>query len=315
MSDPYMIKTTDLTKRYGRTTAVDGVALEVREGDRYGLLGPNGSGKTTLVRMLLGLVFATRGEIEVLGRPVPRRVREVLPSIGALVEGPGAYPNLSGRTNLALFDAAGPGGLRRDRQARIDLALERVGLAGIDRRPVRAYSLGMRQRLGLAAALLTRPRLLVLDEPANGLDPAGKRDVHSVISGLADHGTAVLLSSHQMDDLASLCAEVSILATGRVVFSGSVDKLAAESGDLDHRLRTSDPARAQAIATDTPEVRVGGSTGSRLSRDTLVVRGPVSALDALVARLAAEGVAIRELAPVVSPLEAAFLALTEGEAR
>jgi len=132
-----MITTRDLTKRYGHTVAVDGVNLEVREGDRYGLLGPNGSGKTTLVRMLLGLVFASRGTVEILGKPVPRKVTEVLPSIGALVEGPGAYPNLSGRTNLRLFDAAGPGGGRRDRRQRVDEALERVGLSGIDRRPDR----------------------------------------------------------------------------------------------------------------------------------------------------------------------------------
>src|SRR5215218_3188116 len=125
-----MIVTRDLTKRYGRTVAVDGVGLEVRAGDRYGLLGPNGSGKTTLVRMLLGLIFATSGRIEVLGRPVPRRLREVLPDVGALVEGPAGYPHLSGRTNLKLLDAAGPGGPRRTRRHRIAQALERVGLAG-----------------------------------------------------------------------------------------------------------------------------------------------------------------------------------------
>jgi ABC-type multidrug transport system ATPase subunit len=171
-----VITTRALTKRYGAVTAVRSVDLDVREGDRYGLLGPNGSGKTTLVRMLLGLVYATSGEIEVLGRRVPRHAREVLPQIGALIEEPAAYPHLSGRANLALLDAAGPrvpGGraARRTRSQRVGEALEQVGLAGVGRRPVKAYSLGMRQRLGLAAALIRQPRLLILDEPGNGLDP------------------------------------------------------------------------------------------------------------------------------------------------
>ncbi|GAA3440037.1 ABC transporter ATP-binding protein [Kutzneria kofuensis] len=170
-----MIVTRGLTKRYGSVLAVDGVDLNVREGDRYGFLGPNGSGKTTLVRMLLGLVYATSGEIEVLGSRMPRRAAEVLPQIGAMVEGPAAYPHLSGRRNLSLLDASGPGGSRRTRRARIEEALVQVGLSGIDRRPVKAYSLGMRQRLGLAAALLRKPRLLILDEPTNGLDPKGIR--------------------------------------------------------------------------------------------------------------------------------------------
>ena len=172
-----MIVTRSLTKRFGPVLAVDAIDLDVRAGDRYGLLGPNGSGKTTLVRLLLGLVYATKGEIELLGQPVPRRIKTVLPAIGALVEEPAAYPHLSGRANLRLFDAAGPGGSRRTRRRRVDEALERVGLGGIDRRPVKAYSLGMRQRLGLAAALVRRPRLLILDEPGNGLDPRGIRDV------------------------------------------------------------------------------------------------------------------------------------------
>ena len=150
-----MIVTRALTKRYGRVLAVDRVDLDVREGDRYGFLGPNGSGKTTVVRMLLGLVYATSGHIEVMGKPVPSRVAEVLPQIGALVEGPSCYGHLSGRANLALIDASGRAsgtGGRRTRRRRIAEALDRVGLAGVDRRPVKKYSLGMRQRLGLAAA-------------------------------------------------------------------------------------------------------------------------------------------------------------------
>jgi ABC-type multidrug transport system ATPase subunit len=227
-----MITTHDLTKRYGHTVAVDGVGLDVREGDRYGLLGPNGSGKTTLVRMLLGLVFATKGEIEVLGRPVPRRVREILPEIGALVEGPGAYGNLSGRANLALFDAAGPGGGRRNRRRRVDAALERVGLAGIDRRPVKAYSLGMRQRLGLAGALLRKPRLLILDEPTNGLDPRGIRDIRDLLLELNREGTTVFLSSHLLPEIDALCSRVGVMDRGRLVVQDSLASLRAPTGEI-----------------------------------------------------------------------------------
>lgn len=153
----------------------------------------------------------------------------------------------------------------------------------------------------------------MLDEPANGLDPAGTRHVHRVINGLAANGTAVILSSHRMDDLAALCSEVTLLATGRMVFSGPISKLAAESGELDYRLRTSDPAAAHRIATETLGLRVlAGDDLRRQDAETLLVRGPVPALDDLVAHLVGAGVAVRELAPVVAPLEAAFLALTEA---
>jgi len=197
-----LITTRSLTKRYGSVTAVRSVDIDVREGDRYGLLGPNGSGKTTLVRMLLGLVFATSGEIEVMGCRMPRHASRVLRDVGALVEGPAAYPNLSGRTNLKLLDAAGPRGDRRTRRRRIDNALEQVGLAGIDRRPVKAYSLGMRQRLGLAAALVRRPRLLILDEPGNGLDPHGIRDTRQLLLDLSQDGVTIFLSSHLLAEVA-----------------------------------------------------------------------------------------------------------------
>jgi ABC-2 type transport system ATP-binding protein len=250
-----MIKTVNLTKRYGRIHAVDGVDLEVREGDRYGLLGPNGSGKTTLVRMLLGLVFATRGDIEVLGLPVPRRVKEVLPSVGAMVEGPGAYPHLSGRTNLSLLDAAGPGGGRRDRRARVGEALERVGLAGIDRRPVRAYSLGMRQRLGLAAALLRRPRLLILDEPTNGLDPRGIREIRDLLIEVNKQGTTVFLSSHLLGEVEALCSHVGVMDRGRLVLQSDLATLRAPTGRV--VIGTPDPERVVALLDGKVEVRDG----------------------------------------------------------
>lgn len=294
-----MIVTRGLTKRYGRTVAVDGVDLRVDEGDRYGLLGPNGSGKTTLVRMLLGLVFATSGEIEVLGRPVPRRVGEVLPSIGALVEGPAAYPHLSGRANLALLDAAGPGGRRRSRRARIDEALDRVGLGGVDRRPVKAYSLGMRQRLGLAGALLRQPRLLVLDEPSNGLDPRGIHEIRDLMAELNAAGTTVFLSSHLLAEVEALCTRVGVMDSGRLVVQEELAALRAPTGRV--VLTTPDPDRAVALLDGTIEWRDG---------QRLAIRHADPA--ELTARLVAGGVRVLEVGPERRSLEQVVLEVTTG---
>lgn len=241
---PLVIETHGLTKRYGSQAAIDGVDLHVARGDRYGFLGPNGSGKTTLVRMLLGLVFATRGEIRVLGREVPRRVHEVLPAIGAMVEGPAAYGHLSGRANLDLLDASGPGG-RAGRRRRVADALERVGLAGVDRRPVRTYSLGMRQRLGLAGALLTRPELLVLDEPTNGLDPHGIREVRELLVELNEQGTTVFLSSHLLAEIEAFCTRVGVVDHGRLVLEEPMDTVRRATGRI--VVTTPDVDRALAV--------------------------------------------------------------------
>jgi ABC-type multidrug transport system ATPase subunit len=250
-----MIMTRALTKRFGSTLAVDGVDLDVREGDRYGLLGPNGSGKTTLVRMLLGLVYATSGEIEVLGRRVPRRLAEVLPGVGALVEGPAGYPHLSGRANLTLIDAAGPGGPRRTRRQRIEDALDRVGLAGIDRRPLKAYSLGMRQRLGLAAALLRTPRLLILDEPTNGLDPQGIREIRDLMVELNRAGTTIFLSSHLLSEVEQLCTRIGVIDLGRLVLQDELDTLRAPTGRV--VVDSPDSGRAAAMLDGRVERRDG----------------------------------------------------------
>jgi ABC-2 type transport system ATP-binding protein len=267
-----VIVTRALTKRYGRTVAVDAVDLEVREGDRYGFLGPNGSGKTTTVRMLLGLVYATAGEIEVLGKPVPKRVAEVLPDVGALVEGPAAYPHLSGRRNLALLDAAGRGGGRRTRRRRIDEALEQVGLAGVDQRPVKAYSLGMRQRLGLAGALLRRPRLLILDEPTNGLDPQGIKEIRELLVELNAGGTTVFLSSHLLAEVEQLCTRVGVVDRGRLVLEEDLATLRAATGRI--LVGTPDAAAAAAVLDGQLEARDG---------DRLVIRhGDPAALNALL---------------------------------
>jgi ABC-2 type transport system ATP-binding protein len=303
------VRAREVTKAFGDVVALDRVDLDVVEGQVHGLIGPNGAGKSTLLGLLLGLAVADSGHLEILGAPVGRRLA-VPDGVAGFVDGPGLYPSLTPRQNLAaLASLRGRGGRN------VDQALERVGLSDVADDRVRGFSLGMRQRLGLAAAILTPPRLLVLDEPANGLDPAGSRQVHRVIAQLADAGTAVVLSSHRMDDLAALCSEVTILATGRVVFTGPVEKLAAESGELGYRLRSTDPATARRIAAQTPGVQLSAAGDSYQHRDEdfLVVRAPAQALDELVVRLVGAGVGIRELGPVVPPLEAAFLALTGDE--
>jgi ABC-2 type transport system ATP-binding protein len=268
----------------------------------HGLVGPNGAGKTTLLGLLLGLAEVDAGELEILGSPV-RRTLALPDGVAGFVDGPGLYPSLTARQNLAALAR-----LRGDGAEGIGDVLEQVGLTDVADDRVRGFSLGMRQRLGLAAALLTRPRLLVLDEPANGLDPAGTRHVHRVLTRLAEQGSAVVLSSHRMDELAALCSEVTLLATGRVVFSGPVGRLAARTGELDYRLRTSDPPVARRLARETPELRV--LSDERHDPEALLVRAAAPALDELVARLVGAGVGVRELSPVVAPLEAAFLALT-----
>jgi ABC-type multidrug transport system ATPase subunit len=292
-----MIVTRSLTKRYGSVLAVDQVDLDVRDGDRYGFLGPNGSGKTTLVRMLLGLVYATSGEIEVMGRPIPHRAAEVLPQIGALVEGPSSYGHLSGRANLALIDAAGRAGARRTRRARIAEALDRVGLAGIDNRPVKRYSLGMRQRLGLAAALLRAPKLLVLDEPTNGLDPQGIREVRDLLAELNKAGTTVFMSSHQLSEVDQLCTRVGVINRGRLVVQDELEVLRGPTGRV--IVRTPDPERAVAVLDGGVE---------RVDGDTVLVLAPDAA--AVNLRLIAGGVRVSEFAPQRRSLEELVLAVT-----
>jgi ABC-2 type transport system ATP-binding protein len=294
-----VITTRALTKRYGAVSAVQSVDLDVREGDRYGLLGPNGSGKTTLVRLLLGLVFATSGEIEVMGQRIPRHVRDVLPQVGALIEEPAAYPHLSGRVNLSLLDAAGPGGraARRSRRKRIDEALEQVGLAGVGRRPVKAYSLGMRQRLGLAAALIRRPRLLILDEPGNGLDPRGIRDLRELIIGLNETGVTVLLSSHLLAEVEQLCTRVGVLDAGRLVLQDDLALLRTPTGRI--LIDTPDADQVAAMLDGQVEHRDG---------QRLLVRHADAA--SLNARLVGAGLRVSAIGPHQRTLEEIVLAVT-----
>ena len=285
------IRTRALTKRYGELRAVDAVDLDVHEGDVYGFLGANGSGKTTTVRMLLGLVLPTSGEAEVLGRPMPAARRTVLPLVGALVEEPGAYPHLSGPANLALLDATGPNQLRSgQRRAQITAVLEQVGLDPADRRPTRAYSLGMRQRLGLAGALMRRPRLLILDEPTNGLDPQGITEIRRLLLELNAGGTTIFLSSHLLSEIEQMCTRVGVLDRGRLVLQEQLETLQAPTGRT--VVRTPDAAAVVALLDGGVEARDG---------DRLVIRATDTA--DLNARLVSTGIRVHELGPERRSLE------------
>jgi ABC-type multidrug transport system ATPase subunit len=298
-----VIVTHELTKRYGRTTVVDGIDLDVREGELFGFMGPNGSGKTTTIRMLLGLVFATQGTIEVLGQPMPRAARDVLVDVGALVDGPGVYPGMSARRNLALIDASGRGGSRATRRARIDEALERVGLAAVGRLPTRAFSMGMRQRLALAAALVRRPRLLILDEPTNGLDPQGIQEMRELLQELVAAETTVFLSSHLLTEVENMCTSAAMMAGGRVVAQDTMSALIAPTGRV--VVITSDAADAMRVlqtlsATSRPTHEDG--------RIVVALEGRSSA--ELNHELVQAGIRVSELIVERRKLEDTYLGLT-----
>jgi ABC-type multidrug transport system ATPase subunit len=294
-----VIRTEGLTKRYGKLTIVEDLGLDVRPGDRYGFLGPNGSGKSTTVRMLLGLVSPSRGSIEVLGHSVPKESRAVLQRVGAIIEAPAFYPNISGRRNLKMRDAAGPGGGRNTRHKRIDEALERVGMTAVDDRPVKNYSLGMKQRLGLAAALLRQPDLLILDEPTNGLDPQGIREIRELLIELNEAGTTVFLSSHLLNEVEALCTRVGMISGGRMVVQDQLSVLAVATGNV--MVRTQDVGDAvEAVGRALVK-----SDGERL----IVESDDPAALNAL---LQEKGVRVSELHVERRSLEDVFLAHTKA---
>jgi ABC-type multidrug transport system ATPase subunit len=295
-----MIRTRQLTKHFGSLVAVDAVDLDVQPGDIYGFLGANGSGKTTTVRMLLGLVLATSGQIELLGQPMPRAGARVLGRVGSLVEGPGAYGHLSGRSNLMLLDAsgnAGSRGPRSDRASRVEAVLDEVGLGGVGRRPVKAYSLGMRQRLGLATALLREPDLLVLDEPTNGLDPQGIGEIRQLLLKLHATGTTIFLSSHLLAEVEQLCTRVGVLDRGRLIVQSELAALQAPTGRI--VLRTPDSAQAVSLLDGRVQHR---------DRDQLLVLGDDPA--ALNALLVGRGIRVTELRVQRRTLEESVLELT-----
>jgi ABC-2 type transport system ATP-binding protein len=279
--------------------AVDGLDLTVETGGVHGFLGPNGSGKTTTIRMLLGLVAADSGELRLLGEPVPQALPGVIGSVGALVETPLFFPNFSGRLNLRLL--AEVAGVPR---ARVEECLEIVDLAGRADDRFKAYSLGMKQRLGIAAALLKKPKLLILDEPSNGLDPAGIRDVRELIRRLGHDGrTTVFLSSHLLAEVQQVCDHVSILARGRCVATGPVSEVLAGQATGDVRLRVPDPVAAKDVLEEA------GFTVSSMG-DAWRVHG--AADPSLVTRLLSDrGHYLTELSPIAADLESAFLALTD----
>jgi len=297
------LATAGLTKRFGAQTAVDGVDLDVPAGAVYGFLGPNGSGKTTTIRMALGLVRPTAGTVTLLGRPMPGDLREVLPRVGALVEGPAFHPYLSGRANLQRLDAADRFADERTSKQRIDAALDRVGLLHAGGKRYRAYSLGMRQRLGIAAALLVPREMLVLDEPTNGLDPQGTREVRQLIASLGHEGVTILVSSHLLAEVEQICTHLGVMRTGQLVAQGRADELRA-SRRASVRLSTPDVAAAAGVAQRL------GLTDVTTSDDGLTAALGDVASEHVVAALVGAGVAVRELVVNRARLEDLFIELT-----
>ena len=303
---PAAVHASGLVKRFERTIAVDHVDLDVHPGEVRGLLGPNGAGKTTLLRMLFGLVAPDAGSIELFGRPLDGSERFALEGVAGFVEDPSFYPYLSGRANLELLAELDGAGARK----RIDDALERVDLRGRARDRVSGYSSGMRQRLGIAAALLRQPRLLLLDEPTSGLDPAGAREVGVLLRELSSRGTAVLLSSHLIGEIESTCDGFTVVARGRVVWDGSAAQLRAQAPASAYSLATSDDERALQIAEIHSGVRARRSLTGELELEIQERK-----LDSYVLALGEEGVAVRRLELRVSPLESMFFALTGDTAQ
>ncbi|GGX73265.1 ABC transporter ATP-binding protein [Streptomyces fructofermentans] len=299
-----VIATRGLTKRYrGGQLAVDGLDLAVPAGSVFGFLGPNGSGKTTTIRMLMGLIEPTSGTARVLGRPMPRAAGTVLPHVGALIEGPALYGFLSGRDNLLRYDSADPAADPRTRRARVAAALDRVGLTAAGAKKAKAYSLGMKQRLGLAAALLRPRRLLVLDEPTNGLDPQGMREIRSLVRELASDGTTVFLSSHLLDEIEQVCTHAAVMARGRLITQGPVAELAAGArGRL--VVTTPDPADAGRVLKEQ------GAADVVVAGDRVTAEPPDRDLAEVNAALVTAGVRVRGFGVERASLEDAFVALT-----
>ena len=302
-----IIRLAGVTKRFGRTVAVDDVTIDVPRGRCLGWLGPNGSGKTTLIRCMLGLARASAGTIHVRGREVPKDVRHALSGVGAIVEEPRFYPYLSGRRNLEV--AAGFVG--RDAFGRIDAALARVDLAESAERAVKKYSLGMRQRLGVARSLLTDPELLILDEPSNGLDPAGMAEFRQMIRSFVEQdGRTVFISSHLLDEVEKIADDIAIVQAGALVVHGTVAELVA-GGAATVRVRVDDPQRARGVlgglrfvtAVDEREPRALDVSLERVDDESSI---------ALTRALVEAGVGVAEVVQRRETLEERFLDITGG---
>jgi ABC-2 type transport system ATP-binding protein len=297
---PYVVETTGLTKSFGNRTVVRGVDLRVPRGSAFGYLGPNGAGKTTLIRMLLGLTPATSGEMKLLGLPVPQRRAEALARVGAIVEEPRFHGHLTGRENLSVVAAA----RGADAAARIDGALEQVGLAARAHDRVKTYSLGMRQRLGIARCLLADPEILILDEPMNGLDPAGIQEFRGFVRSFVDEGRTIVLSSHLLDEIEKTCDHVAIVDGGAIVAQGSIAELRGDGHVL--FVEADDPQRARTVLADSPAVERVVDDGTVLAVSIL----DAAAVPDLNRHLVEAGVAVRRLELHRASLEQRFLEIT-----
>jgi ABC-2 type transport system ATP-binding protein len=303
-ADGWAVETHGLTKRFGTSVAVDEVELLVPRGTAFGYLGPNGAGKTTLIRTLLGLTKADHGTMSLLGIGVPAQRSRALARVGAIVDEPRFHPHLTGQQNLRLLAAARGG----DAESRIALSLARVGLADRAGDQVRSYSMGMRQRLGVAACLLGDPELLILDEPMNGLDPAGMHEMRTMIESLAAEGRTVMLSSHLLDEVERTCDAVAIVDHGRVIRQGPIDELTRGAGTV-VQVDCAEPARAAKLVDDA-----GIAAGTTRTQAGLTVTLPAGASRELVAdinrRLVGAGIAVYGLREIRASLEDWFLSVT-----
>ncbi|HEX5505854.1 MAG TPA: ABC transporter ATP-binding protein [Thermomicrobiales bacterium] len=300
-AEEVVLRVAGLTKRYGARTVVDGLDLAVRRGEVFGFLGPNGAGKTTAISMMLGLVRPAAGRIEILGHDTAHGFQEALAHVGAIVETPTFYPYLSGLDNLRVL-ALARGGVPEGRRAEV-LAL--VGLKGRERDRFGTYSLGMKQRLGIAGALLHEPDLLILDEPSNGLDPAGIVEIRNLILQLAAQGQTIILCSHLLAEVRQVCDRVAILAQGQVVAQGAVADLLRQGAQT--VLRVDDPARALALLRAVPWIEAAARDGDRL-----LLTMPADRDFALGGLLADQGFIIGELHRQERDLERYFLEITAG---
>ena len=297
-----------VSKSYGERAALRSVDLAARHGQVHGLLGPNGAGKTTLMRVLLGLVRRDAGTIRVLGDELDAEIGIVPDGVAGVVDVPAFYPYMSGRKNLELLarlDSAS----RSSRGAIVASALEQTGLAAQADLAFAGYSAGMRQRLGLAAALLRSPRLLFLDEPTSSLDPAAARDVRALARRLADEGAAVVLSSHDMAEVEELCRVVTIIHCGRTLFSGTVDQLRSRASGVVHTLQTSDDLAVHVLASRRPGIRAAPAVGGGFD-----ISADLESLDAFVIALGRAGIAVRRLERRARSLESLFIELTSNAA-
>ena len=302
------IETKGLFKSFGKQTAVNGIDLSVPKGSVFGFLGPNGSGKTTTIRMLLGLTSPSEGVVNVLGKKMPANLHSVLPKVGALVEGPGFYPFLSGEANLKRLDTADRLADPKTRNERVAKALERVGLTVAAKKKVHAYSLGMKQRLGIANALLQPRDLLILDEPTNGLDPQGTREVRNLIKSLAAEGTTIFVSSHLLAEVEQLCTHVAVMSAGNLVSQGELAEL-RHMGQTRISVTTPDADAAFALMTNLGLVPIV----HELAHSDSALIAPVSSAfepETLAAALVAAGVRIRGFAVEEPSLEERFVSLT-----